>query len=46
MVRAGNTVVFSPQGSWIYEEESGEYMEMEESKGMYMLRVWARKPFS
>ena len=46
MVKAGNTVVFSPQGSWIYEEESGEFMEMEESKGMYMLRVWARKPFS
>ena len=45
MVKAGNTVVFSPEGAWIYEESSGEYMEMEERKGMYMLRVWVKKPF-
>ena len=44
MVRAGNTVVFSPEGSYIWERESGEYMEMEEVKGMYMLKVWVKKP--
>ena len=45
MVKAGNTVVFSPQGAWIYEEASGECMELEERKGMYMLKVWVKKPF-
>ena len=45
LVKSGNTVVFSPEGSWIYEEASGEYMEMEERNGMYMLKVWVKKPF-
>jgi len=44
MVKAGNTVVFSPGGSYIWEESSGEYMEMELINGMYMLKVWVKKP--
>ena len=44
MVKVGHTVVLSPHGSYIYDEESGETMAMEEIKGMYMPKVWVRKP--
>ena len=43
MVRAGHTVVFSPQGAYIYDEESGEVMNMEEQGGMYMLKMWVKR---
>eukprot|EP00973_Karenia_brevis_P077408 10754806-Karenia_brevis.AAC.1 len=44
MVKAGHTVVFSPEGSYIYDQANGETMAMEEVKGMYMLKVWVKRP--
>ena len=42
LVKAGNTVVFSPQGSWIYDQSADEYMTLEEEAGMYTLGLWTR----
>ena len=43
MVRAGNTVVFAPDGSYIYDGETGEYMMLQEKNGMYLLNLWVKK---
>ena len=42
MVKAGNTVVFSQEGSYIYDGYTGEVMNLEERKGMHMLKVWVK----
>ena len=42
MVKAGNTVTFSPEGSYIYDGYTGEVMSLEESKGLYWLKVWIK----
>ena len=42
MVKAGNTVVFAPEGSYIYDGYTGEVMNLEEQRGMYMLKVWIK----
>jgi len=42
MVKAGNTVIFSPEGSYIYDGYTGETMSLEESKGLYWLKVWIK----
>ena len=42
MVKAGNTVTFSPEGSYIYDGYTGEVMQLEESKGLYWLKMWVQ----
>ena len=42
LVRAGNSVVFSPGGSYVYDPATGESMALQEKGGMYMLSMWAR----
>ena len=42
MVKSGNTVVFSPDGSYIYDADTGEVMNLEERYGIYMLKVWVQ----
>ena len=44
MVQAGNTVVFSKQGSYAQDDETGERIYMHEKGGMYMLKMWVRNP--
>ena len=46
VVQAGNRVVFSPQGSFVQDEGTGEKMPLEEKGGMYMLKLWAKAGFS
>ena len=40
MVRAGNRVVFDSDGSYIEHKTSGEWMPLEERKGLYTLKLW------
>ena len=42
MVGAGNRVVFEPTGSYIEDPNTGEYMNLEEKNGMYVLKLWTR----
>ena len=42
LVGAGNTVVFSPEGSYIWDAASGECMALEEKQGMYTHGLWAK----
>ena len=42
LVKAGNTVVFSPSGSYIYDEATQEYLSLQENQGMYTLALWVR----
>ena len=46
LVGAGNTVVFSPEGSYIYDSTSGEYMALEERQGMYTLGLWTKSAYA
>ena len=39
LVASGNTVVFSPEGSFI-RDESGETIWLNESAGMYTVKLW------
>ena len=39
LVAAGNTVVFSPEGSYI-QDGSGETIGLEASAGMYTVKLW------
>ena len=43
LVKAGHRVVFEQTGSYIEDTNSGEYMEMKEVGGMYMLKIWVQK---
>ena len=40
IVKAGNTVVFDESGSYIEHKESGEWMPLEEKRGVYTLKMW------
>ena len=42
LVGAGNTVVFAPEGSYIWDPSTGEYMALEEKQGTYTLSLWAK----
>ena len=42
---ANNRVVFDSAGSYIENKDSGEITWLEEKKGMYMLKLWVRRPF-
>ena len=47
LVEAGHQVVFSKAGSYILDETTGESLELHQSGGMYMLRLWVpTKPTS
>ena len=43
LVKAGNTVVFDQQGSYIYDKDTGETMSLQEDNGMYVLKSWVQK---
>ena len=40
LVRAGNTVVFGPQEAYIQDGTTGERLRLEESGGMFTLKMW------
>ena len=40
LVKAGNTVVFSPDSSYVEDNETHERIWLTESGGMYMLKLW------
>jgi len=42
MVKAGHTVVFDKEGSYIWDKSSGEVMNLEEVNGMFMLKAWVK----
>ena len=42
---AGNRVVFDSEGSYIQSKDSGEVTWLHEEGGMYVLRLWVRRPF-
>ena len=42
MVEAGNTVVFGPEGNYVYDGSNGEVMEMESKNGLFMLKAWVK----
>lgn len=42
LVRAGNTVVFAPEGSFVHDPISGESMQLQEASGMYTLSLWTK----
>ena len=44
MVQAGNTVVFSKQGSYAQDDETSEKIFMREHGGMYLMKMWVRNP--
>jgi hypothetical protein len=45
MVQAGNRVVFSKEESYVEDVVTGERMYMQDRGGMYMLKLWVKKPF-
>ena len=45
MVQAGNRVVFEPQGGYVEDTKTGDKIYMRDSGGMYMLKMWVRRPF-
>ena len=45
IVQEGNKVVFSKMGSFVEDETSGEKMYMREAGGMYLVKLWVKKPF-
>ena len=42
---AGNRVVFDSDGSFIQNKASGEVTWLKEKGGLYILRLWVRRPF-
>ena len=42
IVKAGNSVVFDEDGSYIEDKQTGEKMWMEENNGMYILKLWVQ----
>ena len=42
LVKAGNTVVFAPEGAHILHADSGERIRLTEKNGMYHLRMWVQ----
>ena len=46
VVNAGNSLVFSRDGSYIEDDATGEGIGIKEENGMYMLSMWVKKaPF-
>ena len=46
VVNAGNSVVFTREGSYIEDDATGERINMKEENGMYVLTVWVKtSPF-
>ena len=45
MVKAGNRVIFDPDGSYIEDKNTGECMNLKEKNGMYMLSLWTKRGF-
>ena len=45
MIQAGNRVVFDQEGSYVETAGTGERMYLREENGMYMLKMWVRRPF-
>ena len=43
VVKAGSRVVFDRDGSYIEDKETGEKMALQESGGMYMLKMWTKR---
>ena len=46
MVEMGHTVVFSPTEQYVYDESTGEVMEMDLDGGVYTLKTWVKAWFS
>ena len=48
IVSGGYKVIFDIHGSYIVQPGSGEYIELEQSGGLYTLKMWVpkRQPFS
>ena len=44
-IKAGNRVVFDSAGSYIENKVSGQKTWLEERNGMYILKLWVRRPF-
>ena len=44
-VKAGNRVVFDPEGSYIEEIATGERLQLKEQGGMYTLKLWVQRGF-
>ena len=44
-VQSGNRVVFEPEGGYIEDLSTGERLKLQEQGGMYVLKMWARRPF-
>ena len=40
IVKAGNRVVFDSEGSYIEHKPSGEWIPLEERRGIYRIKVW------
>ena len=40
LVKAGNKVVFEPQGAYIEDQGTGEKIQLTEQGGMYMVKLW------
>jgi hypothetical protein len=45
VVKAGNSITFDEDGSYIQNKASGDVTWMRERGGMYMLTLWVRRPF-
>ena len=43
MVKAGNRVVFDSDGSYIEHKSSGEWTPLEETRGIYKVKMWIPK---
>ena len=43
MVKAGHTVVFDTEGSYIENKSSGVWIPLEERNGLYTLKMWIPK---
>ena len=44
ILQAGNRVVFDPEGSYIEDVRSGEVSMLKEEGGMFMLKLWCKRP--
>ena len=42
IVAAGCKVIFGIRGSYIEQPNSGEYIELEQTGGLYTLKMWCR----
>ena len=40
LVKAGNSVVFAPDGAYVHNAETDEYIALVERNGMYHIRLW------